>query len=148
VTVSSDRPYAQFNYLVVLGVGSRSAEAGFQEIGGLGMDVGLAQPRTPQGRARHIEKLLGGIKSANLTMKRGVVRSSSFEQWMRDLREERPDARQVMIQLQKEDHSGVAATWRVVGARIIKHTSGPMNAAATDVAMEELVLAYDRLEIE
>jgi hypothetical protein len=33
-------------------------------------------------------------------------------------------------------------------ARIIKHISGPMNAKGTDVAMEEITLAYERLETE
>lgn len=33
-------------------------------------------------------------------------------------------------------------------ARIIKHVSGPHNAKGTDVAMEELTLAYERLELE
>lgn len=52
------------------------------------------------------------------------------------------------IQLQNEDHSAVVQTWRLLNARIIKHTSGPMNARGTDVAMEEMVLAYERLEME
>jgi hypothetical protein len=33
-------------------------------------------------------------------------------------------------------------------ARIIKHTSGPFNAKGTDVALEELTLSYERLEME
>jgi len=39
-------------------------------------------------------------------------------------------------------------TWRLMNARIVKHTSGPMNAKGTDVAVEEMVLAYERLEME
>jgi hypothetical protein len=34
----------------------------------------------------------------------------------------------------------------VIAPRIVKFTSGPLNATATDVAMEELVLSYERLE--
>ena len=52
------------------------------------------------------------------------------------------------IHLQSEDHTQVVQTWRLVQARIIKHMSGPMNAKGTDVAMEELTLAYERLELE
>jgi len=33
-------------------------------------------------------------------------------------------------------------TWKLLRARIIKHTTGLFNANGTDVAMEELVLAY------
>jgi hypothetical protein len=49
--------------------------------------------------------------------------------------------------LQNEDHSAVVQEWTLKRARIIKHTSGPLNAKGTDVAMEELVLAYERLEM-
>jgi hypothetical protein len=33
-------------------------------------------------------------------------------------------------------------------ARIVKHMSGPFNARASDVAMEEITLAYERLELD
>ena len=39
-------------------------------------------------------------------------------------------------------------TWRLRRARITKHVRGPLNAKGTDVAMEELTLAYERLEME
>ena len=39
-------------------------------------------------------------------------------------------------------------TWALRGARIIKHVSGPLNAEGTDVAVEELTLAYERLDME
>jgi hypothetical protein len=32
--------------------------------------------------------------------------------------------------------------------RIVKHMSGPFNARASDVAMEEITLAYERLELD
>ena len=56
--------------------------------------------------------------------------------------------RNVVIQLQNEDHTAIVMTWKLLRARIIKHTSGPLNAKGTDVAMEELTLAYERLELE
>ena len=56
--------------------------------------------------------------------------------------------RTVTIQLQNEDHSQTVQTWKLMNARITKHTSGPLNAKGTDVAMEELVVAYERLEME
>ena len=56
--------------------------------------------------------------------------------------------RSVVIQLQNEDHTQVVMTWKLLRARIVKHTSGPLNGKGTDVAMEELTLAYERLELE
>ena len=39
-------------------------------------------------------------------------------------------------------------TWKLLRARIIKYVAGPLNAKGTDVAMEELTLAYERMEME
>ncbi|MHB1472979.1 MAG: phage tail protein [Dermatophilaceae bacterium] len=47
-----------------------------------------------------------------------------------------------------EDHVSVVQVWELLRARIIKHVSGPLNARGTDVAMEEITLAYERLEME
>jgi hypothetical protein len=33
-------------------------------------------------------------------------------------------------------------------ARIVKHVCGPFNAKSSEVAMEEMTLAYERLELE
>jgi hypothetical protein len=38
--------------------------------------------------------------------------------------------------------------WKLLRARIVKHVSGPFNAKGEDVAMEELTLAYERLQLE
>ena len=39
-------------------------------------------------------------------------------------------------------------TWKLLRARIVKYTSGPLNGKGNDVAIEEIVLAYERLELE
>jgi phage tail-like protein len=56
--------------------------------------------------------------------------------------------RTVQIHLRSEDLSATVMTWKLHRARIVKHTSGPFNALASDVAIEELTLACERLEIE
>jgi phage tail-like protein len=54
----------------------------------------------------------------------------------------------VTIELKSEDRSTTVQTWRLINARISKHVSGPLNAKGTDVAMEELTISYERLEME
>src|SRR5215204_3991899 len=123
MAVLRDRPYVQFNFLVDLGTGTTDGpEAGFQELSNIGMDV---------------------------TLKRGVIGSLNLYQWLNDIRNGNQMAeRTVTISLQNEDHTAVVQTWKLLRARIIKHISGPFNAKGTDVAMEELTLAYERLEME
>ena len=150
MAVLRERPYVQFNFLVDLGTGnSEGPEAGFQEVSGIGMEVTVAEYRNGNERENSVRKITGLNKATDVTMKRGVVGSLNLYQWLNDIRNGSPNAlRNVTVQLQNEDHSAVVQTWKLIRSRIIKHTSGPMNAKGTDVAMEELVLAYERLEME
>ena len=55
--------------------------------------------------------------------------------------------RNIAISLLPEDRSGPVARWKLFNAFPVRFTLGPLNAKGTDVAMEELVLAAERLEI-
>ncbi len=150
MAVQRDRPYVQFNFLVDLGNGvTEGPDAGFQEVSGVGMEVTVSEYRTGNSRENSVMKITGLNKSTDVTLKRGVIGSLSLYTWLDDIRNGNQNAlRTVTVQLQSEDHTQVVQTWKLLRARIIKHTSGPFNAKGTDVAMEELVLAYERLEME
>ncbi|HEY0957106.1 MAG TPA: phage tail protein [Roseateles sp.] len=150
MAVLRERPYVQFNFLVDLGNGvTDGADAGFQEVSGVGMEVTVAEYRTGNSRENSVMKITGLNKATDVTLKRGVIGSLSLYQWLDQIRNGDQNAlRTVTIQLQNEDHTQIVQTWKLLRARIIKHTSGPFNAKGTDVAMEELVLAYERLEME
>lgn len=150
MAVLRDRPYVQFNFLVDLGNGNTDGpEAGFQEVSGIGMEVTVAEYRNGNERENAVRKITGLNRTTDVTLKRGVFGALNLYQWLDEIRNGSQNAlRTVTIQLQNEDHSAVVQTWKLLRARIIKHTSGPMNAKGTDVAMEELVLAYERLEME
>ena len=150
MAVQRDRPYVQFNFLVDLGTGNTDGpEAGFQEASGIGMEVTVAEYRNGNEKENGVRKITGLNKSTDVTLKRGVIGSLNLYAWLNDIRNGNQNAlRNVTVQLQNEDHTAVVQTWKLMRARIIKHTSGPMNAKGTDVAMEELVLAYERLEME
>ena len=94
-------------------------------------------------------KITGLNKASDVMMKRGVIGALDLYNWLNDIRNGNQNAlRTVTIQLQNEDHSQVVQTCKLLRARIIKHTSGPLNARGGDVAIEEMVLAYERLELE
>jgi phage tail-like protein len=150
MAVFRERPYVQFNFLVDLGDGNTTGPAaGFQELSGIGMEVTVSEYRTGNSLENSVQKITGMNKSTDVTMKRGVIGSLNLYTWLDQIRNGDPLAtRTVLIHLQSEDHSAIVQTWKLLRARIIKHTSGPFNAKGTDVAMEELVLAYERLEME
>jgi phage tail-like protein len=149
MAVLRDRPYVQFNFLVDLGNGTDGPEAGFQECSNIGMEVTVAEYRNGNERENSVRKITGLNKSTDVTLKRGVIGSLNLYNWLNDIRNGNQNAfKDITIQLQNEDHTAVVLTWRLRRARIIKHISGPMNAKGTDVAMEELTLAYERLDME
>ena len=150
MAVIRDRPYVQFNFLVDLGTGNTDGpDAGFQEVSGIGMEVTVAEYRNGNERENSVRKITGLNKSTDVTMKRGVIGSLALYNWLNQIRNGDPGAvRTVTIQLQSEDHTAVVMTWKLFRARIVKHVSGPLNARGTDVAIEELTLAYERLEQE
>src|ERR671926_288906 len=150
MAVLRDRPYVQFNFLVDLGTGNTDGpEAGFQEISNIGMEVTVSEYRTGNSKENSVRKITGLNKATDVTMKRGVIGSLNLYQWLNDIRNGNQNAvRTVTVQLQNEDHTAVVQTWKLLRARIVKQTSGPFNAKGTDVAIEEIVIAYERLEIE
>jgi phage tail-like protein len=145
-----ERPYLHFNFLVDLGTGNTDGpQAGFAEVSSIGTEVTVAEYRNGNSRENSVVKITGLNKATDVTMKRGIIGSLDLYQWLDDIRNGNQNAlRTVTIQLQNEDHTQVIQTWKLLRARIIKHTSGPFNAKGTDVAMEEMVLAYERLEME
>ena len=150
MAVLRDRPYCQFNFLVDIGDGNTDGpQAGFQEISQIGMEVSVTEYRNGNSKENSVVKITGLNKATDVTLKRGIIGSLNLYAWLNDIRNGNQSAlRTVTIQLQNEDHTSVVQTWKLLRARIIKHTSGPLNAKGHDVAIEEMVLAYERLEME
>ena len=150
MAVMRERPYTEFNFLVDLGNGvTEGPEAGFQEISGISQEVSVTTYRNGNSKENSVLKLTGLNQAQDVTLRRGIIGSLELYNWLNDIRNGNQNAlRNVTIQLQNEDHTAVVQTWKLLRARITRHTSGPFNAKGSDVAMEELVLTYERLEME
>ena len=141
-------PYGQFNFLVDLGTGSTDGpQAGFQECSEIGMAVDVIEYRNGNDGTNDVRKLTGLARYPDVTLRRGIIGSLDLHEWLDEVRNgDQGAVRTVRIQLQSEDHTEVVMTWKLLRARIVRHVSGPLDARGTDVAMEELTLAYERLE--
>lgn len=148
--IARDRPYAQFNFLVDLGTGGTDGpEAGFQECSQIATTVDVIEYRNGNDRDNTVRKLAGLTRVADVTLRRGIIGSGTLYEWLRQTGAGDPTAvRTVQIHLQSEDHSAIVMTWRLHSARVVRYASGPLNARGTDVAIEELTLASERIEIE
>jgi phage tail-like protein len=150
MAVLRDRPYVQFNFLVDLGTGNTEGpEAGFTEVSGLGMSVDVIDYRNGNEKENSPRKITGLNRSHDVTLKRGAMGSLNLYAWLDDIRNGNQLAlRNVVIHLQNEDHTAIVMSWKLLRARIVKYTAGPLNAKGSDVVIEEMVLAYERLEME
>lgn len=150
MAVQRDHPYAQFNFLVDLGTGATDGpQAGFQECSQIGMSVDVVEYRNGNEKANNVRKLTGLAHASDVSLRRGIIGSLDLYDWLDQIRNgDQSAVRTVTVQLMSEDHTAVVQAWRLFGARIIKHVSGPFNARCSDVAMEELTLAYERLELQ
>lgn len=142
-------PYSQFNFQVTIGDESPDrAQAGFQEVTGLGMEITVAEYRAGNSPENSAVKVTGTYKVPDVTLKRGVMGYLDLYAWLDEVRSGSQDQKKnVTIDLIGEDHVTKAMTWRLIGARPIKYTGPSLNGKGTDVAVEELVLAAERIEL-
>lgn len=146
-----DRPYGQFNFLVEIdgGPGKDDVKAGFQEVSGLGLEVTVAEYRAGNYKENSPLKVTVIHKLPDVTLKRGVIGSLDLWQWLDQVRNGKQDQRKkVTISLQDEAHEKVVQKWVLKEARPTKYTGPSLNGKGGDVAVEELVLAYERLDME
>jgi phage tail-like protein len=139
-------PYGAFNYLVNFDGGE--IFGGFSDVSGIGTEMTVAEYRNGNEKENHVRKVGGVHKASDVTCKRGIVNSKDLWDWIAETRVSGPAAQKtVTITLLDEAQSPVQ-TWVLRGVIPMKYT-GPTLAGkgGGDVAMEELVLAAEGLEI-
>jgi phage tail-like protein len=145
-----ETPFGAYNFLVEFdgNEASNSALGGFSDVSGLGAEITLMEYRQGNDRENRVRKIPALNKSTDVTLKRGIMGLTNFWQWVSVTRADPTHKRNVSIALQDEVGNPVLK-WRLINARPMKWT-GPTLAAkgASDVAMEELVLASEGIEME
>lgn len=149
MTTQRDRPYSQFNFLVDLGSGTEGVQAGFQDVSGLGMEITVAEYRSGNKKDNAVDKITTRYKVPDVTLKRGVIGYLDLYEWLNQVRDGSQTAlRTVIITLQSEDRTTEAMKWKLTNARPIKYTGPALSGKGTELAIEELVLACERIDIE
>jgi phage tail-like protein len=151
MAVERDRPYSQFNFRVEIegGPDADSTRAGFQEISGLGLEITLAEYRNGNELDNAPRKVTGTYKVPDVTLKRGVIGElETIYRWVDEVRSGSQDSlRTVTVQMLSEDHAPEPVMeWELKNARPIKYTGPSLSGKGTDVAVEELVLACERID--
>ncbi len=149
MAVLRDRPYGDFNFLVDIGTGTEGPEAGFSEVLMPEASIDVIEYRNGNDKELGVRKIPGIVRYGNVALKRGVIGSLNLYQWFNQVRNGDVNSyRTVVIQLQNEDRTQIVWTWKLLRAWPVRYRSSNLNAKGQDIVIEELELAYERLEIE
>jgi phage tail-like protein len=149
MAVPRETPFGAYNFLVEFDGNepATSALGGFSDVSGLGTEITMMEYRQGNDKQNSVHKVSGLSKVTDVTLKRGITGVTSFWQWIAITRVDPTHRRTVKITLQDEQRNPVL-TWMLFDTRPMKWT-GPTFAAkgGSDVAMEELVLTAERIEL-
>lgn len=147
----SDRitPYGAFNYSVTIN-SDPPIEGGFSDVSGIGTEVTVAEYRNGNEKTKYVRKIPGIHKVSDVTLKRGIINSKNLWDWIKKTRDDAQAAQLPSVKIALNDEKGAPVqSWVLKGVIPMKYT-GPTLAGkgGGDVAMEELVLSAEELEIE
>ena len=143
----NQNPYSAFNFIVEI---DGDQVAGFQEVEGLDSENTPIEYREGADAMNTVRKLPGIESYPNLVLKRGLTGSVVLWEWRKEVRDGSgsfPPTRDVVIQLQDEQHQNVMQ-WRLTNAWCTKLSGPSLNASSNEIAVETLELAYDRIDAE
>ena len=142
-------PYGQFVFQVDFGASDPgSVDGGFEEVGPIAANIDVIEYRAGNDKVNTLRKLPGLHRVHDVTLKRGVIGSTTLFTWFRAGTLGQADRRDVTIRLLNEDHTDVVFTWRLVRAWPVKYVVTSLNATSSDVAIEELVLTCEGIDVE
>lgn len=144
-----ERPYPGFNFLVDLGTGSTDGPlAGFSEVVFPEFALDVIEYRSGNSKENSVILLTGLERHGNVILRRGVIGALDLYGWWDQVRNGGQAAfRTVVIQLQNEDHTEIVLTWKLLRARPVKLSYTGLKAAAKELAVEHLELAFERIEM-
>ena len=142
-------PYLAFNFIVSLSQNSGATTVGgFSDVSGLSTEITEAEYRPGNALENHVFKFPATYKTSDITLKRGLMRTTDAYDWLEATRTTGVAAKKdsVVITLLDEQRTPVA-TWTLRSVSPKKLT-GPTLAGkgGADVAMEELVLSAEKIE--
>lgn len=146
-----ERPYSQFNFRVKIGGGSGDdVAAGFQEVSGLGVEQTATEYRNGNEKENRARKINTLYKVPDVTLKRGVIKADNLWSWVEKVQngKQAESLEDVVIELRDESGENVAVSWSLTNVRPLKYTGPTLNGNGTDIAVEELVLACEDIDME
>jgi phage tail-like protein len=152
VAVQRNDPYGAFNFVVSIGGaqgdgGVGAIVGGFAEVSGLAVTVDYAEYRNGNEKLSTPRKIPGQTRVHDVTLKRGVIGSIDLFDWLRTVSQGSPDPRDMTITLLDGERQPVV-TWRLRRAQPAAWSGPHLVASGNTIAMEELRIVYEGLQME
>lgn len=157
--MSRTNPYGAFNFVVKSDDWPIADPIGFMECTGLDGETLPMEYRdntVPGGTSgAYVRKLPGMERYPNVVLRRGITGHTALWQWRKKVRDADVGGNDlwagvkanVRIELQDEKHEAIM-TWLLVDAWPCKLSGPTLNARTNEIAIEQLELCCDRIEIE
>ncbi|PSN76556.1 phage tail protein [filamentous cyanobacterium CCP4] len=120
--------------------------AAFNECSGLG--VQLKREAFIEGGVNDQQRILiGQPEFSDLALKRGITNNLVFWTWLNDILTGKTNCRRTINILLFNQAGETMQCWTVIGAIPVSWKAPPLQADGNTVAIEELTLAYEGLQI-
>lgn len=132
--MGAQNPFPGFTYQISLSVqfGPANPLGGFQEAAGL---------------TRAHMRIPGTHKVGDVTLKRGVVNTSSLWSWISEARGGGTTPRHDGTIVLRDEAGNPVQTWKLINAWPVKYTGPTLGGHGGDVAIEELILSAESIEL-
>lgn len=122
-------------------------EASFSECSGIGVTL-KTQPLIEGGVNDQQRFFLDSPEFSNVTLKRGLTDSLDFWTWLQSILADKPNQRKNVAILLFNQAGETMQCWTLIGAVPVGWKADSLQASSESVALEELTLAYEGLQIE
>ena len=137
-------PYSGFNFSVELDGITR---AGFRECSGLENSQNAGEYREGTDKNLSVRKLPGLVTHSDITLSRGITSDSKLWEWREKAMKGNVERHDISITM-LDDVGNPKITWNLFDCWPRQWTGPSLNATADDLAVEQLVLACERVEVD
>jgi len=137
-------PYGGYNFSVELDGITR---AGFRECSGLENSQNAGEYREGTDRNLSVRKIPGLVTHGDITLSRGVTADTKLWEWREKAMKGGVERHDISITL-LDDLGAPKITWNLYECWPTSWTGPSFNATADELAIEQLVLACERVEVD
>ena len=144
MAIFKNQPYGGYNFNVSV---EGAEPAAFATVILPTVEIDVVEYREGTDRVNQPRQVVGLTRYSHLVLKRGVAGSPYLWEWFNQVRQGLLDRRGVVVTLLNEERSPVVV-WQMRRCLPIKYVGPTLNAGESEVAIEEIELAVEGLDIE